>query len=64
MNLIKINLLPYREIQEQKQKKQFQNLSVLGALVGLVYYIYIYDIVRLVDNTRRAMKVYKQASSN
>lgn len=35
MNLIKINLLPYREIQEQKQKKQFQNLLALGALVGL-----------------------------
>lgn len=35
MNLIKINLLPYREIAEQKQKKQFQTLLALGGLVGL-----------------------------
>lgn len=35
MNLIKINLLPYRELLEQKQKKDFQTLMLLGALVGL-----------------------------
>ncbi|XXQ69445.1 PilN domain-containing protein [Neisseriaceae bacterium B1] len=36
MNLIKINLLPYREIREQKQKKQFQQIMLLGAAAGLV----------------------------
>ena len=34
MNLIKINLLPYREILEQKQKKQFQLVMVLGVIAG------------------------------
>lgn len=36
MNLIKINLLPYREIREQKQKKQFQQIMLLGGLAGLL----------------------------
>ena len=35
MNLVKINLLPYREMQEQKQKKDFQNLMVLGGIIGV-----------------------------
>ena len=34
MNLIKINLLPYREILEQKQKKQFQLVMALGVIAG------------------------------
>lgn len=42
MKLIKINLLPYREIREQKQKKQFQLLLVLGSIVGLVISVLIY----------------------
>lgn len=35
MNLIKINLLPYREILEQKQKKQFQLVMALGVMAGI-----------------------------
>lgn len=35
MNLIKINLLPYREIAEQKRKKQFNTMMGLSALLGL-----------------------------
>ncbi|MCG7656832.1 PilN domain-containing protein [Wielerella bovis] len=35
MNLIKINLLPYREIQEQKQKKRFAVIMGIGAAAGL-----------------------------
>lgn len=42
MNLIKVNLLPYRELQEQKQKKQFQTLLALGALAGLGLAAFIY----------------------
>ena len=34
MNLIKINLLPYREILEQKQKKQFQLVMAFGVIGG------------------------------
>ena len=34
MNLIKINLLPYREILEQKQKKQFQLVMAFGVIWG------------------------------
>ncbi|EGK11004.1 PilN domain-containing protein [Kingella kingae] len=36
MNLIKINLLPYREMEEQKKKKQFRTIMVIGAAAGLV----------------------------
>lgn len=42
MNLIKVNLLPYRELQEQKQKKQFQTLLALGALAGLGLAAFVY----------------------
>lgn len=42
MKLIKINLLPYRELREQKQKKQLQLLLALGAVVGLLVSILIY----------------------
>lgn len=35
MNLIKINLLPYRQLHEQQQKKQFQQIMLLGAIVGI-----------------------------
>lgn len=34
MNLIKVNLLPYRELREMKQKKQFQNILAGGFLLG------------------------------
>lgn len=36
MNLIKINLLPYRELLAQKQKKQFQQIMLFGAITGLI----------------------------
>ncbi|UOP04755.2 PilN domain-containing protein [Conchiformibius kuhniae] len=35
MNLIKINLLPYRELREMKQKKTFQGILGVGFVVGL-----------------------------
>lgn len=35
MNLIKINLLPYREIAEQKQKNKFKTMLLLSGLIGL-----------------------------
>lgn len=35
MNLIKINLLPYREILEQKQKKRFQLVMAFGVAAGI-----------------------------
>ena len=35
MNLIKINLLPWREQIEEKQKKSFQFVMVIGALAGV-----------------------------
>lgn len=36
MNLIKINLLPYREQREAKQKKEFQSIMALGFLLGVL----------------------------
>ena len=35
MNLIKINLLPYRELEEQRLKKQFQVIMIVGAMAGV-----------------------------
>lgn len=43
MNLIKINLLPYRQILEQKQKKRFQVILGIGAAAGLVVCGLIYS---------------------
>lgn len=42
MNLIKINLLPYREIEAQNKKKAFERLLILGALVGLALAALVY----------------------
>lgn len=36
MNLIKINLLPYREEREAKQKQQFQIIMAIGLVAGLL----------------------------
>lgn len=53
MNLIKINLLPYREWQEQKRKKQFQMILGLGAIAGLVLCGLIYTaLTTAIDNQR------------
>lgn len=35
MDLIKINLLPYREMREAKQKQQFQAIMMIGGLIGV-----------------------------
>ncbi|WII92286.1 PilN domain-containing protein [Kingella negevensis] len=35
MKLIQINLLPYREMEEQKKKKKFQLIMAAGALAGI-----------------------------
>ena len=36
MNLIKINLLPYRELEEQRLKKQFQVFMIFVASAGVL----------------------------
>lgn len=43
MNLIKINLLPYREMREQQQKKDFQKIMAFGAIIGVGACILIYS---------------------
>ena len=42
MKLIEINLLPYRELKEQKQKKQFQSLMVLAGIIGVALCVLVY----------------------
>ena len=42
MNLIKINLLPYREWQEQKRKREFQFILIAGGILGVVLCALIY----------------------
>ncbi|QMT32330.1 PilN domain-containing protein [Alysiella filiformis] len=36
MNLIKVNLLPYREMKEAALKKHFQMIMAVGAIIGVV----------------------------
>ena len=51
MNLIKINLLPYREILEQKQKKQFQLVMAFGVIAGGVAAFFIWGaLAALITN--------------
>ena len=42
MNLIKINLLPWREQIEEKQKKSFQFVMVIGALAGVAASVFVW----------------------
>ena len=42
MKLIEINLLPYRELKEQKQKKQFQSLMVFAGIIGVALCVLVY----------------------
>ena len=54
MNLIKINLLPYREILEQKQKKQFQLVMAFGVIAGGVAAFLIWGaLAALITNQER-----------
>lgn len=51
MNLIKVNLLPYREMHEAKLKKQFQAIMAIGAIAGVVAAGVIYfGLSEMLDN--------------
>lgn len=51
MNLIKVNLLPYREMREAKLKKQFQLIMALGAIAGVVAAGVVYmGLSQMLDN--------------
>ena len=51
MNLIKINLLPYRELAEQRLKKQFLWIMIIGAIAGVVAAGLIYlALLGMVEN--------------
>lgn len=51
MNLIKVNLLPYREMREAKLKKQFQFIMALGAIAGVVAAGVVYmGLSQMLDN--------------
>lgn len=51
MNLIKVNLLPYREMHEAKLKKQFQVIMAVGAIIGVAAAAVIYlGLSEMLDN--------------
>lgn len=51
MNLIKVNLLPYREMHEAKLKKQFQVIMAFGAIIGVAAAGVIYfGLSQMLDN--------------
>lgn len=51
MNLIKVNLLPYREMHEAKLKKQFQLIMAVGAIAGVVAAGVVYlGLSEMLDN--------------
>lgn len=51
MNLIKVNLLPYREMREAKLKQQFQLIMALGAIAGVVAAGIVYfGLSEMLDN--------------
>ena len=51
MNLIKINLLPYRELEEQRLKKQFQVIMIVGAIAGVLAAAAVYaTLLGMVEN--------------
>lgn len=51
MNLIKVNLLPYREMREARLKKIFQIIMVGGALVGVAASAVVYlGLSNMLDN--------------
>lgn len=54
MNLIKVNLLPYREMREAKLKKQFQLIMALGAIAGVVAAGVVYmGLSQMLDNQHK-----------
>lgn len=54
MNFIKINLLPYREMREAKQKKQFQTIMFIGGLAGAAVAGLIYVTLSKAIETQEA----------
>lgn len=51
MNLIKVNLLPYREMREAKLKKQFQGIMAFGAIIGIAATGVVYfGLSQMLDN--------------
>ena len=51
MNLIKVNLLPYREMREAKLKKHFQFIMAIGAVVGIAASAVVFmGLSQMLDN--------------
>ena len=51
MKLIEINLLPYRELEEQRLKKRFQATMIVGAIAGVLAAAAVYfTLLGMVEN--------------
>lgn len=51
MNLIKVNLLPYREMREAKLKKHFQFIMAIGAVAGIAASAVVFmGLSQMLDN--------------
>lgn len=61
MDLIKINLLPYREMREAKQKQQFQAIMMIGGLIGVAVAGAIYMYLSQAIETQESRNASLQA---
>lgn len=61
MNLIKVNLLPYREMKEAKLKKTFQVIMGVGALAGVAASALVFlGLGQMLDNQHQRNTVLEQ----
>lgn len=60
MDLIKINLLPYREMREAKQKQQFQAIMMIGGLIGVAVagaiYMYLSQAIETQESRNASLQ--------
>lgn len=60
MDLIKINLLPYREMREAKQKQQFQVIMMIGGLIGVAVagaiYMYLSQAIETQESRNASLQ--------
>ena len=60
MDLIKINLLPYREMREAKQKQQFQAIMMIGGLSGVAVagaiYMYLSQAIETQESRNASLQ--------
>lgn len=61
MNLIKVNLLPYREMKEAKLKRDFQIIMGLGAVAGVAASVVVFlGLSQMLDNQKQRNTILEE----